>query len=83
MWSFDLRLPWYLVCMNPYFSSYSIMTLSHARGDTGYGELHMEVMSRSTRNRSTLVRGDCIQLIIDRMMIREIFDQSMNIRNSF
>ena len=63
MWSFDLRLPWYLVCMNPCFGSHPIMTLSHARGDTGYGELYMKVVSRSTRNRLTLVRGKCIQLI--------------------
>ena len=63
MWSFDLRLPWYLVCMNPYFGSHSIMTLSHAWGDTGYGGLHMEVVSRSKRNRSTLVRGKRIQMI--------------------
>ena len=63
MWSFDLRLPWYLIYMNPYFGSQSIMTLSHARGDTGYGGLYMEVVSRSTRNWSALVRGNSIQLI--------------------
>ena len=57
--------------MNPYFGSYSFMTLSHVRGDTGYGGLHMEVVSRSTRNRSILVRGDRIQLILIEWWFRE------------
>ena len=64
MWSFDLRLPWYLVCMNPCFGSQPIMMPIHVRGDTGYGGLHMKVVSRSTRNRLTIVRGKCIQLIL-------------------
>ena len=51
--------------------------------DAGYGELYMKVMSRSTRNRSLLVRGDCIQLVINRMMIQGIFDQSKDIRDGF
>ena len=53
------------------------------RIDTGNGELDMKVMSRSTRNRSLLVRGDCIQLVINRMMIQGIFDQSKDIRDGF
>ena len=57
--------------MNSFFGSLSFMTLSHVLDDTGNGELYMKVMSRSTRNRSLLVRGDCIQPISVRWWFRE------------
>ena len=45
--------------------------LSHVRDNTGYGELYMKVMSRSTWNRSLLVRRESIQLISIRWWFRE------------
>ena len=57
--------------INLSFGSISFMTLSHIWDDTGNGELYMKVMSRSTRNRSLLVRGESIQLISIKWWFRE------------
>ena len=57
--------------MNPFFGLISFMTLRHVRDNTGNGEMYMKVMSRSTWNRSLLVRRDCIQLISIRWWFRE------------
>ena len=59
------------------------MTLSHVQGDTGYGELYMEVVSRSNKESINPSKRRSHPADFDQMVIQGNFDQSMNIRNSF